>query len=369
MNTSHHSKFAIPGIFYLAAAVIILAAMQVSSGIVTQFLMAIFIAIISSKPVAFLERKGVPSTIAITIVVVLILLLSAVFGGVLGSSIATFTSNIDVYNQKVRVGLADLFAMLGRFGIVLDRKLLLETVKPGTIMSFTGKLLNGLGGIMGDFVMIILIVAFILGERSSYGVKIRAIVTRPEHSIHGFTQAMDQINQYLGIKTITSLATGVLVSLLLWAIGVDFPFIWGLIAFLMNFIPNIGSIIAAIPAMIMAFVTLGGLGVFYTALIYLAVNMIIGNIIEPKIMGDGLGLSTLVVILSLVFWGYLLGTTGMFLSIPLTLAAKIAFESNPTTRWIAVLLGTEEDAVELMNENINKRAEIQDNLAQKKEAH
>lgn len=349
--TKPSSSIEIPGIFYIAAAVIVLAAMQVSSAIVTQFLMAIFISIISSKPVGFLEKKGMPSTLAVTIVVIMILVIAGVFGGVLGSSIATFTSNIDVYNQRVTTGLHDLFAALSQAGINIDRKMLLDTVKPGTVMSFTGRLLNGLGGIMGDFVMIILIVAFILGERSSYGVKIRAIVTRPEHSIHGFTRAMDQINQYLGIKTITSLATGLLIALMLWAIGVDFPFIWGLIAFLMNFIPNVGSFIAAIPAMIMAFVTLGGFGVLWTGVIFLAVNMVIGNIVEPKIMGDGLGLSTLVVIMSLVFWGYLLGTTGMFLSIPLTLAAKIAFESSPSTRWIAVLLGTENDAFELMSEN------------------
>ncbi|MFT4753531.1 MAG: AI-2 transport protein TqsA, partial [Salibacteraceae bacterium] len=164
------------------------------------------------------------------------------------------------------------------------------------------------------------------------------------------TVAMSQINQYLAIKTVTSFITGLVIGLLLWAIGVDFPFMWGLIAFLMNYIPNIGSIIAAVPAMFMAFINLGPSGIIWTGTIFLAINITIGSVIEPKIMGKGLGISTLVVLLSLIFWGWILGTIGMFLSIPLTLAAKIAFESQESTKWIAILLGTERDAEAIIEE-------------------
>ena len=341
MNTSQRE---IPTIFYLAASVIILGGVVYSAHIVTQFLMAIFIAVIASKPVGYLKRKGMPSGLAVGAVLLFIILLTSSLGGLIGSSVAKFTENLDHYDEKVSAGVSSLFHLLRSFGMHISTDGVLNAIDPGTIMSFTAKLLNGLGSLMGNMAMILLIVTFMLAESSSYSVKLKAVMNKPKVSLSGISVAMDQINQYLGIKTLTSLATGLIIGLLLWAIGVDFPFMWGMIAFLMNYIPNIGSAFAAIPAIFMAFVNLGATGVIWTGVIYLAVNIVIGSVIEPKIMGKGLGISTLVVLLSLIFWGWILGTIGMFLSIPLTLAAKIAFESQESTKWIAVLLGTEEDA-------------------------
>lgn len=148
------------------------------------------------------------------------------------------------------------------------------------------------------------------------------------------------------IKMYTSLLTGVLVWLwLLWLLwlGVDFPVLWAILAFLLNFVPNIGSIIAAIPAVLLALVQLGMGSMAMTALGYLLVNNLVGNMIEPRFMGKGLGLSTLVVFLSLLFWGWVFGPIGMFLSVPLTLLVKVALYSNHETRPIALWLGNEDD--------------------------
>jgi len=122
-------------------------------------------------------------------------------------------------------------------------------------------------------------------------------------------------------------------------VGVDYPLLWGLLAFLLNFVPNIGSIIAAIPAVIQVLVQLGFSAALVVAGGYLVINILIGTFIEPRYMGRGLGLSTLVVFLSLVFWGWVLGPVGMLLSVPLTITAKIALESHDGTRWVAIMLG------------------------------
>jgi predicted PurR-regulated permease PerM len=143
----------------------------------------------------------------------------------------------------------------------------------------------------------------------------------------------------MGIKTWTSMLTGVLVSLWLWLLGVDHAQLWGVMAFLLNYVPNIGSFIAAVPAVLLALVQLGPGSALLAALGYLVVNIIIGNVIEPRFMGKGLGLSTLVVFLSLVFWGWVLGPVGMLLSVPLTITVKLALDSKPETRWLGVLLG------------------------------
>ncbi len=161
----------------------------------------------------------------------------------------------------------------------------------------------------------------------------------------------DSIRHYLSIKTVTSLLTGVLIWICLAIIGLDYAIIWALIAFLLNYIPNIGSIIAAVPAVLFALIQLGFGGVIWTTGAFVAVNMIIGNAVEPKMMGQGLGLSTFVVFLSLLFWGFVLGTVGMFLSVPLTMTIKIMLEQNPNTKWIAILLGTQNEAEEVIDEN------------------
>jgi predicted PurR-regulated permease PerM len=113
------------------------------------------------------------------------------------------------------------------------------------------------------------------------------------------------------------------------------------LAFLLNFVPNIGSIIAAIPAVILALIQLGFIGAIEVAVIFMLVNIILGSVLEPKYMGQGLGLSTLVVFVSLIFWGWAFGPVGMLLSIPLTITLKLALQSNPQTKWIAVLLDSE----------------------------
>jgi AI-2 transport protein TqsA len=153
-----------------------------------------------------------------------------------------------------------------------------------------------------------------------------------------FARITLEVQRFLGIKTLTSLATGTLIGVWTWAMGLDFPLLWGLIAFLFNYIPSIGSIIAAVPAIAVALLQFGVSRAILVALGFLAVNITIGNLIEPNVMGRRLGLSPLVVVLSLLFWGWVLGPVGMFLSVPLTVIVKIMLENTDDFRWLAVLL-------------------------------
>jgi len=146
---------------------------------------------------------------------------------------------------------------------------------------------------------------------------------------------------YMIIKTIISLIAGVIIGLWLFILGVDFPILWGFVAFLLHFVPNVGQIIAAIPAVLLALIQLGLGPAALTAAGYLIVGFTLGNVVEPRLMGRQLGLSTLVVFLSLMVWGGLLGPIGVILCVPLTMTMKFAFESNPSTRWMGILLGSE----------------------------
>jgi predicted PurR-regulated permease PerM len=143
------------------------------------------------------------------------------------------------------------------------------------------------------------------------------------------------------IKTIISLIAGGIIGLWLFILGVDYPVLWGFLAFLLHYVPNMGIILAAIPAVLLAFLQLGVESAMLVAAGYLTVGFIFGNVVEPRLMGRKLGLSTLVVFLSLMFWGSLLGPIGVILCVPLTMSLKFAFESSKGAQWIAVLLGSE----------------------------
>jgi predicted PurR-regulated permease PerM len=176
---------------------------------------------------------------------------------------------------------------------------------------------------------------------SSFPVKLRAILGSSDPSLANFDQVIGEVKHYLSLKTLTSLATGVAIAVWLAAMGVDYALLWGLLAFMLNFVPNIGSIIAAIPAVLLALIQLGLGSAVFAAIAFLVVNVVIGVVIEPRLMGYRMGLSTLVVFLSLIFWGWVLGPIGMLLSVPLTMTVKIVLQSNESTRWMAILLGSQ----------------------------
>ena len=202
-----------------------------------------------------------------------------------------------------------------------------------------GTTLRGLSALMSNGFLIFLTVIFILAEASSFPRKLASTLSDPDQQMPYFEAFADNINRYMAIKATTSLITGLLAWAFLSIVGVDHPLLWGLVAFLLNFVPNIGSVLASIPPILLALVQFGPLQAGIVAIGYVAINVGIGAGVEPRFLGRGLGLSTLIVFLSLIFWGWTLGPVGMLLSVPLTMTAKIALESSPQTRWIGTLLG------------------------------
>jgi predicted PurR-regulated permease PerM len=181
---------------------------------------------------------------------------------------------------------------------------------------------------------------FIFLEASTFPVKLRAILGDPQKDFQPFMAFIYDIQRYMNIKTAISLTEGILVGVWLFILGVDFPILWGFLAFLLHYVPNVGGFIAAVPAVLLAFIELGIGRAALVAIGYVTVESVLGNVVEPMLMGRKLGLSTLVVIVSLIFWGSLLGIAGVVLCIPLTMTLKFACENNSSTRWIAVLLGS-----------------------------
>jgi predicted PurR-regulated permease PerM len=331
--------------FVIAAAlVIIIGGINQAQSVLVSFLVAIFLAMLGTPPVLWLERKRVPTFVAVLLVVAGMVAILLIVGAIVGASINSFYTELPVYQARLREHVSAFQSFWASKGVRHVDKVLLGYVNPGAVMSLTARLLAEVGAALSNIVLILLTVAFILFEASSFPVKLRAVLGDPKQVFPQFTRFVSDIERYMAIKTVISLATGILIGIWLFILGIDFPILWGFLAFLLNYVPNVGSTLAAVPAVLLAFIQLGiGRAVLATAG-YMAVNFILDNVIETKLMGRKLGLSTLVVFLSLIFWGSLLGPVGMVLCIPLTMTLKFACENNKSTQWIAVLLAPEAPA-------------------------
>lgn len=322
-----------------AAFVIIIAGMKASTQIIVPFLLAIFIAVLCAPLMIWLKAKKVPSGLAIFSVVAMFFLLAATFGTVIGASLSAFYQDLPEYEQKLQLQGQAGIAWLQGMGVEIDQAILSDYIDPGAAMKMVAQVFSGLGGVLTNTFLIVFSVVFILFEASDFPDKVRRALGSKTKAIEHFQSFSDSVQRYLLIKTLVSIGTGIFAGIVLAIIGVDYAILWGLIAFLLNYIPNIGSIIAAVPPMLIAMIQLGPMSSLLVAGLYMVINTLFGNVVEPRYMGRSLGLSTLVVFISLVFWGWVFGPVGMLLSIPLTMVVKIALENSERHRWIAVLLG------------------------------
>lgn len=325
----------------IAAFVVVVAGMGAAKAIIVPFLLAAFIAIIIAPPLFWLKGKGLPTWLSLLVVIVGVFIIVSIVTAFVGSSVKAFTQDLPVYEEKLKLQTTVLKTWLDGLGVDTSDFALDSVFDPGNVMKFFASLLNSLGSVLTNGFLILMTVIFMLLEASSMPAKLNVAFGGPGERMVNFDHFIDNVKQYMVIKSLISLATGILVAILLTIIGVDYPLIWGLLAFAFNYIPNIGSIIAAVPAVLLALIQLGPGRAIITACVFLAINVLMGNAIEPRFMGRGLGLSTLVVFLSLIFWGWILGPVGMLLSVPLTITAKMALDSREETKWLAVLLGPE----------------------------
>lgn len=328
----------------IAALIIIIAGVIYAKSIITPFVLALFISIICAQPISWLEKKRIPRGIALIVVVLGMVVLFSSFGFLIGGTVSSFSDNLPKYESALTTISDSFIQNLSENGIKIPSDQISALVQPAKILEYTATALNTLFNMVGTTFLIFLIILFILMEFGSFSIKARAIRNETDTSISYFSTILQNIRHYLAIKTLLCLATGFLIYIALLIIGVDYPLLWALIAGLMNYIPNIGSIIATIPTVLFAFIELGFGGALWTLGASLVIHNVLGNFIEPRIMGRGLGLSTLVVFMSLLFWGFVLGMVGMFLSVPFTMAIKIILEQNEKTKWIAVILGTPAEA-------------------------
>ncbi len=323
----------------MAAFVVVVAGMKAADTLLIPFLLSLFIAVISAPPLFYLKGKGVPGGLAMILVVGMIIVTGVLMAWLVGGSLDDFTNNLPKYQESLKLQSTNFVTWLSTLGVELNVQTITTYFNPAKAMAMAGKLMGGLGNVLTQAFLILITVIFMLLEANAFQAKLKNHAESPERSLARVEAITSSIKQYMVIKTSTSMLTGILIGFWLWILGIDYPVLWGVLAFLFNYVPNIGSIIAAVPAVLLALIQFGPQASLWTAVGYLVVNSLVGNVIEPRFMGKGLGLSPLIVFIYLVFWGWILGPVGMFLSVPLTMTMKIVLDSNHDTRGLAAMLG------------------------------
>ena len=302
----------------LACLVVILAGIHAAADIIVQLLLALFFAIVLNPLVTWFLRRGISRPVAITIVVIVMMIALTALFGVLAASLSEFSTMLPQYNKELTRKIVSLQEMMPFLNLHISPERMLRRMDSEKVMTYATTLMTGLSGAMASILL-------------------RFALNNPQIHIAGLHRALKGVSKYLALKTLLSVWTGVIVWLGLMLMGVQFALMWGVLAFLLNYVPNIGAVLSAVPPMIQAFLFNGFYECMLVGALFLVVHMVLGNILEPRMMGHRLGMSTLVVFLSLLIWGWLLGPVGMLLSVPLTSGDPVG--SRATEKPIAGITG------------------------------
>lgn len=321
-------------VLILASIVVIGAGIKLSAPLLVPVLVAAFIAIVTAPMVMWLCDRGVPTLFAVLAGLLIDVAAGAALGFPLAGAVATFTERVPAYAILLTGRMRETELWLAEHGIYVET--VFDFSEPTWMLNMATVTAQYAATFVSQMVLVLLIVAFMLFESTGLREKLARIATPSQ--IHELSEAAREVNTYLVAKTVLSLITGVAVFLWCWWRGVDVPLLWGLLAYLLNYIPTVGQIIAAVPAIALAFLQLGPGEALILGAGFGAINLAIGAV-EPRIMGDALGLSALVVLVSMVMWGWLLGPVGALVSAPLTMVIKHALAHSEQLRWMAELLG------------------------------
>jgi AI-2 transport protein TqsA len=330
-------------LFVGACLVVVVAGLDAAEAFFLPLLMALFLTILCVPPLTWLRGLGLPRWLATALVLAGAALAVLVVAVIIGGTVQRFYQELPFYRARLDGIVQSGLAWLGSKGIELSPEQLSAEINTGAVMDLAATTASSLVAAFSGLVLVLLLTGFMLLELPGAPRKLRAAMGDPEADLGGLARGARQVQMYLGIKTAISLLTGVLALGICLVLGIEFALLWGLLAFLFNYVPNVGSILAGIPPVLLGLIQVGPAHAALVGLCYLILNFLIGTLLEPRLMGRRLGLSPLVVLLSLIFWGWLWGPVGMLLSVPLTSALKLLLEQTEDLRWVAVLLGSGED--------------------------
>ncbi len=329
-------------VLMLAGVVIVVAGLKLAASMFVPLVTAVFITVVSMPVVRALTARRVPRWAAIMLAVLLDLTILVGVGALVGGSLNEFYERVPYYQERMAALTFDAAQWVDHHGLHIDADRIGHAVDQVGLMSLVADLFQRLTSLVSKALLVALLVLFMLFESGPWRIKLAYVLHSPTQDLPRFAVATKEVQTYLVVKSGLSVVTGGLCGGWVAICGVDFPLLWGLLAFLLNYIPTLGMFIATIPPVVVALVQFGPGSALLVLAGYGVINFTLGNLVEPRVMGRALGLSPLVVFTSMVFWGWLWGPVGALLAVPLTMTIKIVMANTEDLRWAAVLLGSAE---------------------------
>ena len=326
------------GLIAAAGLAIVVLFLQAAATVVGPLLLAAFISLVAYRPLRWMQEKGMPKYVALGLVVIILLDAGSLVALAMTGAFEGLSESMPVYQNRLLILSEQLGTWLERIGLEKSAKAVPDLLNPAAATRLVQSAIASLGSSLSTGLLVLLAAVFMPMEAPTAMNKLRAAFDLSAESDVRLRRILDVVNRYIIIKSLASLATGLVIGIWLWLLDIDFAILWALLAVLLNFIPFIGAVLMTIPAVLLALVQTDISTAFLVALGYVVANVGIGNIIEPRVMGRSLGLSGVALIVSIVFWGWVLGTIGVFLAVPMTMALMIGFEGNPQTRPISDFL-------------------------------
>lgn len=335
--------------------VVLITGLKLAQSFFIPLLLASFIATVSFPITSWLRSRKVPRAVAVLLTVLVdFAFLTGIVVIVIGLTGDLETKWQDKYYPAMNVKIEELSVtaveVLEKWKVPDAEEKVRQYATFGMVQSL-GESINPFDvgrdvalrvvSFIGTTLLILILTVFMLSEARMFGRRVNAILEARGPNLDRILSATADIQRYLAMKTVVSLATGLLAGFLCWAAGLDFFVLWGILAFALNFIPVLGSIIAGVPPFILAYLVDGGPSAIAVGVGYASINVFLGNFLEPMLMGRRFGLSTLVVIVSVLFWGFVWGPVGMFLAVPLTMVLKVMLDNSEELRWISVAITKE----------------------------
>lgn len=319
----------------LAAVGVILALLRLSTDILQPVLLSLLI--VTAAQTAEETRRFDRASVVLGIAAIILVLSGSSM--LLSGALSRFSESLQHYHDQLVEHSARLDVWLAEKGVDTHKGGVFHHFTPERINHLTEAAIAHMGSAISDALLILFIVIFMLAEAHHFPRKLAAVMGTGGPAAPALAHLLHDVHLYVTTKALVSAATGILIWIGLRLFGMEYAGLWGFLAFMFNFIPNVGSIIAAVPPVLLA--VLHGSPLYFggVVLLYLSVNIVIGNVLEPIVVGRALGLSAVTVLLSLVFWGWMFGIVGMLVSVPLSMAVRAFAGTYPPTRWLAVLMG------------------------------
>ena len=327
----------------LAAGCVVVAGLKLAAPVLVPVAFALFLAMLAMPLLHWLVARRWPAFLAVLVTMLLFATVAALFGLLLLGTLGELREVGPHYYEQLSDRISYTVEWWQAKGISILDWVPARWRQPETLADLAGGTVKGLLHLLSQTMIVLLTLVFILFEALVVPRKLARLPLALREPLSRFGAVSQELQRYLLIKTFMSTLIAIAIGLWVAVLGVDFPVLCGLVAFACHFIPNIGAVLAAAPAMLFAFIQFDLIQALVVGFGYLVIGTLLGNLAEPALLGRRLGMSTLVVFLSLIFWGWLWGPVGMLLSVPLTVTIKILLERSASWGWVAILLDSGEN--------------------------